>query len=62
MAIYRCSKCGHEAEVAPEYGTEVVSVYCCRHKTQARDQIDPVRMDLMSVPTPTRTAELVSVA
>jgi len=62
MAIYRCPKCGHEAEVAPKYGTEIVSVYCCRHTTQARDQMDPVRMELVSSPAPTRTRELVSVA
>lgn len=62
MAMYRCPTCGHEAEVAPKYGTEIVSVYCGRHTTHARDQMDPVRMEIVSVQPSSRTRELVTVA
>lgn len=62
MATFRCPKCGHDAEMAPKYGTEIVSVYCCRHKTQARDQTDPVRMEPVPVLVPAQAAELIPVA
>jgi hypothetical protein len=61
MSTYRCPACGHEVEVTPRYGTEVVSVYCCRHTMQARDQIDPVRMEVVPVAAPSRTRELAPV-
>ncbi len=61
MATYRCPTCGHEAEVTPKYGTEIVSVYCCRHTMQARDQTDAVRMEIVPVPVPRRIRELVTV-
>ena len=61
MATYRCSKCGHEAEVAPKWGTEIVSVYCCRHTTQVRGQTDPIHMELVPALVPARAPELVPV-
>ncbi|HXX38507.1 MAG TPA: hypothetical protein VEP50_10245 [bacterium] len=41
---FRCPECGTEADLAPLYGEEIVSVYCLRHKDGASGSTRPVRM------------------
>jgi hypothetical protein len=44
MLRVRCPECGIEAEVTPQYGEEVVSVYCLKHSGGAECHIRPVYM------------------
>lgn len=48
MIRVRCPECGVEGNVVPQYGEEVVSVYCLRHDGGAEGHTRPVRM----IPTP----------
>jgi len=44
MLRVRCPECGVEAEVMPQYGQEVVSVYCLKHTGGAECHTRPVYM------------------
>lgn len=55
MERFRCPECGVETEVTPEYGDEVVSVYCLKHTGGADVHVRPVYMTRMPAPTTAKT-------
>jgi hypothetical protein len=44
MLRFHCPECGVETEVTPQYGDEIVSVYCLRHTGGAEAHRRPVYM------------------
>lgn len=44
MLRVRCPECGVEAQVTPQYGQTVVSVYCLKHTGGAERHTRPVYM------------------
>jgi len=47
MPRFYCPECNAVAKVNPQYGTEVVSVYCLKHMRGTNDGSGLVRMDLL---------------
>ena len=55
MERFRCPECGAETKVTPEYGDEVVSVYCLKHTGGADVHTRPVYMTRIPAPTAAET-------
>lgn len=48
MLRVRCPECGAEAQVTPQYGGEVIAVYCLKHRTGMDRHTRPVYMTRIS--------------
>ena len=52
MSRFHCPECGFETEVIPQYGDEVVSVFCIKHTGGADAHTRPVYMTRVPVAVP----------